>query len=264
METRTSELFSKTSFCTCSYLKSLGNRRTSLVRNAIQSWDKFLELPFAEKIFLDDGSPDINGIRLLKQTNILNKFDEVRYNSLIHPPHSNFGIVCSMTLCRGDYILHLDDDINVTGSYEDCLNLLERSIEVLERDENILGINLLTMPNEFHQDWFPGQDYNDNFAHPNKYFGTAACLIKKKLLERVSLTDIINWGEQQPHTWEILVSDAASSFLVNKAPTTFGLELDAWVYHSVTNKSLRGVKKRLKYNLSKTFPFLENFLKKKN
>jgi hypothetical protein len=60
--------------CTCSYLKSLRNRRADIVREAIQSWDKFLELPFAEKIFLDDGSPDINGIQILKLSTNLNKF----------------------------------------------------------------------------------------------------------------------------------------------------------------------------------------------
>lgn len=264
METHTNNLFGKTSFCTCSYLSELNNRRASLVRGAIQTWDKLLELPFAEKIFLDDGSPDVNGIRLLKQSNYLNKFDDVRYNSLVHPPHSNFGILSSMTVCQGDYIFHLDDDIRVTASYEDCLKFLEQSIDILDKDEKILGINLLTMPKEFQKEWFPANDYpgSNVFAHPNKYFGTAACLIKRTLLERVSLTDIINWGEQQPHTWEVLVSDDASSFLVSKEKTPFGLDLDAWVYHSVTNKSLRGIKKRLKYNLGKNFPFLKKLIYK--
>lgn len=256
------ELFAKTSFCTCCYLKSLRDYRASLIRSSIETWDKLLEIPFAEKIFLDDGSPNVNGIRLLKSTKNINKFDEVRYNTLIHPPHSNFGIVYSMNLCQSEYILHLDDDINVTGSYQECLNLLERSLEILEQDENILGINLLTMPKEFQPEWFPGEDYKDDFAHPKKYYGTAACLIRRKLLERVTLADIINWGEQQPHTWEVLVSDKASSFLVSKVPTTFGLNLDAWVYHSVSKNNLRSIKKRVKYNLSKNFPFLRKFLTK--
>ena len=259
METNTSQLFSKTSFCTCCYLSSLSNYRASLVRNAIKTWEQFLELPFGEKVFLDDASPDINGIRLLKQTNTLNKFDNVSYNTLIHAPHSNFGILSSMEICRSEYILHLDDDIKVTASYEDCRKFLEAALEALEKDENLLGINLLTMPNEFDKNWFPGNDYSgsDIFAHPKKYFGTAACLIKRKLLERVSLADIINWGEKQPHTWEVLVSDDAASFLVSKVTTPFGLDLDAWVHHSVTNKSWRGIKKRMKYNLSKYFSFIK-------
>lgn len=259
MEISTSELFSKTSFCTCSYLSSVSNYRASLVRNAIKTWEQFLELPFQEKIFLDDGSPDVNGIRLLKQTSILNKFDEIKYNTLVHAPHSNFGIINSMVICQGDYILHLDDDIKVTTSYEDCFKFIERSLEALEKDESLLGINLLTMPKEFDRNWFPGNDYpgSDIFAHPKKYFGTAACLIKRKLLERVSLEDIINWGAQQPSTWEVLVSDDPASFLVSKVETPFGLDLDAWMYQSVSNKSWRGIKKRMKYNVGKYFPFLK-------
>lgn len=257
MELRIRELFSKTSFCTCSYLKSLRNRRASLVRNALKSWDEFLEIPFTERIFLDDGSPNINGIQLLKSSNVIHKFDEVKYNTLLHPPHSNFGIVNSMALCKGEYILHFDDDINVTGSYEECLNLLERGIDILDKDESILGINLLNMPREFEKNWFPDQDYSGSgiFAHPKKYFGTAACLIKKKLLEKVSLTDIIEWGSQQPDIWEILVSDDVSSFLIAKDSTPFGLDLDAWVYQSTTNK----IPRIIKYELHKKFPFTKTW-----
>jgi len=248
METRLRDLLSKTSFCTCSYLKSLRSRRASIVRRAMQSWKIFLELPFAEKIFLDDGSPDINGIKALKLSSNLNKFNEVRYTPLIHPPHSNFGILSSMTLCRGDYILHFDDDICLTGSYQDYLRIMEKSIDVLDKDKNILGINLLTMPVEFDKEWFPGKDYsgNQDFAHPNKYFGGAACLIRKNLLEKVSLTDIINWGAKQPDVWEILISDDVSSFLVTKVPTPFGLELDSWVYQSTSGINLRLIKYELK------------------
>jgi hypothetical protein len=255
METYKSNSLSKISFCTCSYIKSLHHPRASIVRRAIQSWDNFLELPLAEKIFLDDGSPDINGIKILKLSNTLKKFDEVRYNTLTHPPHSNFGIIASMALCKSEYILHLDDDINVSGSFQDYINLLDRSIDVLDKDENILGINLLTMPNEFDKDWFPGKDYCENgyFAHPNKYFGTAACLIKKKLLEKVSLTDIINWGEQQPGYWEKLVSDDVSSFLVTKVLTPFIVDVDTWAYPSTLGISWKGIK----YELGKKIPILK-------
>jgi glycosyltransferase involved in cell wall biosynthesis len=218
----------------------------------MQSWENLLELPFVEKIFLDDGSPDINGIKALKLSLNLNKFNEVRYNTIIHPPHSNFGILSSMTLCRGEYILHIDDDIYITGSYQDYISIIEKSLNVLEQDKNILGINLLTMPSEFDKRWFPGKDYSssDDFAHPNRYFGTAACLIKRKLLEKVSLADIRNWGQQQPEVWEILVSDDVSSFLVTKVPTPFGLDLDAWVYQSTSGINLRLIKYELKKILS--------------
>ena len=255
METRISNLLSKTSFCTCSYLKSLRNRRADIVRDAIQSWDKFLELPFAEKNFLDDGSPDINGIKILKLSTNLNKFSEVRYNTIIHPPHSNFGIINSMALCKGEYILHLDDDIRINGSQEDYINVIEKSLALLAQDEKILGINLLTMPSQFDNNWFPGKDYyeSDDFAHPKKYFGTAACLIKKKLLEKVSLTDIISWGEQQPDVWEILISDDVSSFLVTKVPTPFKVDIDTWAYSSTSELKL----KIIKYELGKRFPLLK-------
>jgi hypothetical protein len=257
METHRNELWSKTSLCVCSYLKSLGSRRASIVRGAMQSWDQFLELPFKEKIFLDDGSPDVNGIQMLKLSQNLNKFDEVRYNTLIHPPHCNFGTVASMSLCRNEYIMHIDDDIYITGSYQDCFKILERSLEVLDKDENILGINLLTMSNQFEKEWLPGKDYSssDDFAHPNKYFGSAVSLIRKNLLEKIGWTDIIQWGAQQPANWEILLSDDASSFLVTKAPTPFGIDMDSWLIQSTSeNISL----KVIKYDLYKKFPWLKN------
>lgn len=264
METRRIDLFNKTSLCVCSYMKSLRSHRASLVRGAVQTWDKFLELPFAEKIFLDDCSPEVNAIRLLKASDNFSKFDCVRYNTVVHPPHCNFGTLFSMSLCQGEYILHIDDDIRITASPEECLEFVERSIDVLDKDENILGINILTMPNEFDKNWFPGQDYRgrDDFAHPNKYFGSAASLIRKKLLDRVGLTDIINWGTQQPDVWEKLISHDPSSFLVSKVPTPFGLDLDAWVYPSVTLNKWRVIKKQVKYNVSKNLPFLKKFLLK--
>jgi hypothetical protein len=255
MATYISDLLSKTSFCTCSYLKSLRHPRASIVRGAIESWEKFLELPFAERIFLDDGSPEVNGIKLLKSIPSFNKFDEVRYNTLIHPPHSNFGILSCMSLCRGDYILHLDDDIYIEGLYEDYLEVMKKSLAVLEQDETILGINLLTMPSQFDKHWFPGKDYSgsDDLGHPNKYFGTAACLIRKKLLEKVTLTDIINWGPQQPNVWEILISDDVSPFLVTKVSTPFHVDLTTWVYSSTSGIGWMAVK----YELGKKFSLLK-------
>jgi hypothetical protein len=31
---------------------------------------------------------------------------------------------------------------------------------LLDKDEKILGINLLTMPSQFDKNWFPGKDYS--------------------------------------------------------------------------------------------------------
>ncbi|MEH2275942.1 MAG: hypothetical protein V7K40_14430 [Nostoc sp.] len=52
MQNIRNDLWQKTSFSTCSYIKSLRDYRPVIVRRAIQSWTKLLELPFAEKIFL--------------------------------------------------------------------------------------------------------------------------------------------------------------------------------------------------------------------
>lgn len=251
------DLLDKTSLCVCSYLKSLKSRRASLVHDAMRSWNNLLELPFAEKIFVDDRSPEINGIRMLELSKSLDKFDEVNYNTLIHPPHSNFGILASLEFCKSEYLLHIDDDIVVTGSTQECLSFLEKCLRVLEKDKSILGINILNMPKEFDQDWFPGKDYSgsNDFAHPNRYFGNAASLIRRELLEKVSLTDIINWGAEQPNTWERLVSDDVLSFLVAKIPSPFGLNIDAWVVQSTSDTVSWEI---LKYDLKKNFPVVNN------
>jgi hypothetical protein len=44
----------------------------------------------------------------------------------------------------------------LTGSYQDYLIFREKSLDVLDKDKNILGINLITMPVEFDEEGVPG------------------------------------------------------------------------------------------------------------
>ncbi|MEH1900904.1 MAG: hypothetical protein V7L04_05695 [Nostoc sp.] len=246
------DLWQKTSFSTCSYIKSLRDYRPLIVRRAIQSWAKVLELPFAEKIFLDDSSPDLNGIKLLQSSNQINRFDCVRYNTMSHPPHSNFGILISLNLCKSDYILHLDDDIQIVGTHQDCINILEHGLSILNEDKNIMGINLMHIDASAGGQWGPSKDYfgSDVFSHPIQYFGNSASLIRRELLQVVSLNEIFNWGKKQPANWEELVStsDNTSSFLVAKVGTPFTVDNDAWLFKSTFRVSTL---ERYKYFLLK-------------
>lgn len=236
MQNSRNDLWQKTSFSTCSYIKSLRDYRALIVRRAIQSWAKVLELPFAEKIFLDDSSPDLNGIKLLQSSNQINRFDCVRYNTMSHPPHSNFGILISLNFCKSDYIFHLDDDIQIVGTHQDCINILEHGLTILNEDKNILGINLMHVDRSAGGKWGPSKDYfgSDVFSHPLQYFGNSASLIRRELLEVVSLKKIFTWGKKQPTNWEELVSnsDDTSSFLVAKVGTPFTVDNDAWLFKS--------------------------------
>lgn len=227
----------RVSLCICSYVKSPSTRRASIVQRAMQTWDQFLKLPFSEKIFLDDGSPDANGIRLLKLSNNVSQFSRIQYNTIPHPPHCNFGTLLSFSLCKEDYILHIDDDIFFASSYHDAQLFLERCIDVLDQDSSILGINLLTLPEGISPHWSPNRDYalDSSFAHPNEYFGTAASLIRRELLDKVTLAQVLEWGAQQPANWEELVSDNTSIFLIAKPKTPFEIDLDSWVVQSVTH-----------------------------
>ncbi|MBP5976993.1 hypothetical protein HW132_30805 [Brasilonema sp. CT11] len=235
MQISRNDLWQKTSFCTCSYLKSLDNERASIVRRAIESWDKILELPFAEKIFLDDSSPDFNGMKILQSSNQINNFDCVRYNTMTHPPHCNFGTLLSLNLCKSDYILHIDDDQKIVGTHQDCINILEHGLSILHEDKNILGINLMHIDVSTGK-WSPSKNYlgSDIFSHPTQYFGSSSCLIRRELLDVVSLKDIFNWGKEQPANWEELVSKDTSSFLVAKVGTPFTIENDVFVYKSTS------------------------------
>ncbi|MEH2453955.1 hypothetical protein [Nostoc sp.] len=241
MQNFRNDLWEKTSFSTCSYIKSLRDHRPVIVRRAIQSWAKLLELPFAEKIFLDDSSPDLNGIKLLQSSNQMNPFDCVRYNTRSHAPHCNFGTVISLNICKSEYIFHLDDDIQIVGSHQDCINILEHGLTILNEDKNILGINLMHVDRSAGGQWGPNKDYfgSDVFSHPVQYFGSSGCLIRKELLEIVSLEEIFNWGKKQPANWEELVStsDNTSSFLVAKVGTPFTVDNDTWLFKSTSRVS---------------------------
>ncbi|MFN6563186.1 MAG: hypothetical protein RMY28_025800 [Nostoc sp. ChiSLP01] len=240
MQISRNDLWQKTSFSTCSYLKSLRDSRASFVHSAMQSWDKILELPFAEKIFLDDSSPDFNGMKILQLCNQINHFDCVRYNTMKHPPHSNFGILISLNLCKFDYILHIDDDIQIVGTHQDCINIIEHGLTILNEEKNILGINLIDISVSDGGRWGPskGKNYSgsDVFSHPTKFFGNAASLMRREILEVVTLKDIFNWGEEQPDNWEELVSNSndTSSFLVAKVGTPFTVNKDTWLFSSTS------------------------------
>ncbi|MDF5722953.1 MAG: hypothetical protein PUP91_21265 [Rhizonema sp. PD37] len=241
MQNFSNDLWQKTSFSTCSYIKSLRYQRASIARRAIQSWAKLLELPFAEKIFLDDSSPDFNALKVLQSSDEINHFDSVSYNTRSHPPHTNFGTVTSLNLCKSDYIFHLDDDIQIVGSHQDCLNILEHGLTILHEDKNIMGINLMHIDMSAGGKWGPGKDYfgSDVFSHPTQYFGNSACLIRRELLEVISLDQIFNWGKKQPAGWEELVSntDKTSSFLVAKVATPFIVDNDTWLFKSTSRVS---------------------------
>ncbi|MEH2310975.1 MAG: hypothetical protein V7K35_06020 [Nostoc sp.] len=241
MQNFSNDLWKKTSFSTCSYIKSLRNYRSVIVGRAIQSWAKLLELPFAEKIFLDDSSPDFNAMKVLQSSNQINHFDSVRYNTRSHPPHCNFGQVISLNLCKSDYIFHLDDDIQIVGSHQDCINLLEHGLTILNEDKNIMGINLMHVDRSAGGKWRPNKDYfgSDVFSHPFQFFGNSGCLIRRELLEVVSLEEIFNWGKKQPAGWEELISnsDNTSSFLVAKVATPFTVDNDAWLFKSTSRVS---------------------------
>lgn len=235
-------MWSKLSFATCTYLRSPRGARAKLVQRAIETWGPLLGLPFYRKIFLDDRSSSCSGIRTLLATNVADKFDEIHYSSLNHPPHSNFGIVMSYTLCGTEYVLHFDDDVAVVGSLQECRSFIEKMLQIMEEDPTIMGINCLTLDRKQFW-WKPGKGYRldpeGTFAHPSKLFGTCAGLIRRELLERVSLEDVVNWGSRQPATWEQLVSDVPASFLVAVCPTPFRVEDLAWTTRSTSAVSIR-------------------------
>ena len=125
-------------FATCSYLKRRPGARKAMVLRALSSWGDLLDLPFAEKIFLDDRSPDLGALRLLASTHLLEKFTRVEYCSVAHPAHCNFGYVGAVQLAASPYILHLDDDVSVTGSQQECAQWIDLAIRVMEEEPELL------------------------------------------------------------------------------------------------------------------------------
>ena len=196
-----------------------------MVERTFESWCDFLQLPFREKLFLDDHSPGLGALRLLEKSGALGFFTEVRYQTLAHAPHSNFGIVACLEMASTPYIVHLDDDVFVTTTAEECRSYIQAMIDVMERDSSILGGNLITMDPAIHQaEWLPGEPYNRDMAwsHPGKLFGTAACILRRELLLRVPFSQIVQWDSNQPAFWENLVSYTPREFITGPLNTPFG------------------------------------------
>lgn len=229
-------------FSTCSYIKNISGVRGRMVKSAISSWAEMLQLPFAEKIFLDDQSPNSAALSLLDACAMREKFSRVLYHDVKHPPHSNFGIVASMRLATTPLILHLDDDVFATGTADECRSFIELAARLMEADPSILGCNMLTVDKHIHgTEWQPGETY-DRFpawSHPQKYFGTGACLVRRELLQRVAFEQLMSWGAAQPATWEQLVTNSPAEFLTGPLKTPFGSRDSAFLYSATANASLR-------------------------
>jgi hypothetical protein len=229
-------------FSTCSYIKDISGVRGRMVRSAINSWAEMLQLPFAEKIFLDDQSPNSAALSLLDACSMRGKFSRVLYHDIKHPPHSNFGIVASMRLATTPFILHLDDDVFATGTLDEFRSFIELAAGLMEDDSSILGCNMLTVDKHIHgTEWQPGKIY-DRFpawSHPQKYFGTGACLVRRELLQRVTFEQLMAWGAAQPATWEQLVTKSPAEFLTGPLKTPFGSRDAAFLYSATANASLR-------------------------
>lgn len=209
---------------TCSYLSELNGPRAKLVRQAFLSWHDMLGLPFSDRIFLDDHSPDQSALKMLDQCGLKHKFNTVEYETSAHPLHSNFGIVKSLSMANTEYIMHLDDDVLVAASADKCRRYIDSALNTLERDRSLMGFNLLTLEPGFHgEDWLPGVPYDrsKNLCHPKRYYGTAASIIRRRLLDRVNYQQIVAWGATQPSNWEKLVTYSSTEFLTGELTTPF-------------------------------------------
>jgi hypothetical protein len=231
------------SFSTCCFLRERRGVRAAMVKAAIDSWTDLLDLPFKQRIFLDDHSPKINGLRLLLSSKLIDKFDHVQYQTINHPPHSNFGIVASLELAHSPYILHLDDDVRIVAPVEECYEVIQEAIVTMGQDPTVLGCNLLSMdPKTYGTEWRPGEPHSSSgvLFHPNKYFGTAACVVRRSLLNRIPYPQIVLWGESQPSNWEQLVSNNPREFLARQFPTPFCVPSGSYFFNSMSRISMRG------------------------
>ncbi len=229
-------------FSTCSYLKRRPGERAKMVFEAISTWKGLLNLPFAEKIFLDDRSAEFGGLRLLASTQLLDRFTRAEYCTVKHPPHSNFGIVRSLELASTPYIMHLDDDVYVSGTSDECRRLIDTAIHVMEQDPAIMGFNLLRLDPSFHgEQWLKGEPYGKQTGlfHPKKYFGTAACLIRRTLLERVTFSQLELWGESQPGVWEALVTTDPRQFITGTSESPFYVKRTSYFFNATSEISTR-------------------------
>jgi hypothetical protein len=199
-------------------------------------------------------SPDFTASRLFQKLNLADKFDRFQYTTPSHPPHSNFGIVGTLSLATTPYILHLDDDVSVVASAATCFDWIDRCIRIMDADSSIHGIYLGRVGKagtEFDP-WAPGKpyptSYGEGFHHPTQLFGTTASIIRRELLDRVGIAQIREWGANQPDYWENLVSEKPENFLMNINPTPFFAAKDTYFFKSTQNRSLLST---LRYFLKK-------------
>ena len=228
------------SFAACSYVKPDNAHRRKLVKKTFQTWNEFLSLPFTERIFLDDRSPDSTASRILASAGLAEKFDRVLYQSEPHPPHSNFGIVGVMDLCQTPYILHLDDDVSVVASAKDCFHWIDLCIRLMEADSSIQGVNLGRVTSAYPP-WYADQPYPPGKAsglyHPKALFGSNAGLVRRSLLDRVGFAQIQAWDDKQPKNWEELVCQSPSEFLVGLENMPFYSSPETFYFTSTRKRS---------------------------
>jgi hypothetical protein len=226
-------------------VRNARSRRTRLVAAAERTWANILDLPFAERIFIDDGSPGALGTATLCSTGLHRAFDRIEYNARQHPPHSNFGIIESLSVPRTRFILHIDDDIRVSGSRSELQSYLGECLTILARDPAISGINILTFPESLAV-WAPFAPYESDprvdpavkLSHPKKFFGTAACVIRAELLDRYPRERVYADGEQTLN-WERLVSTEPTEFLVDCVSSPFSVDPSAYKQRATYRWSAR-------------------------
>lgn len=81
------------------------------------------------------------------------------------------------------------------------------------------------------------------YSHPRKYYGTAASIIRRELLDRVPLEQIVSWGSNQPANWEKLVTNSTKNFATGPLKTPFESSL-ASQYFQATQASSRDEQSR--------------------
>jgi hypothetical protein len=250
------------SLSACSYVGRPRSRRARLVASAVATWAPLLALPFAERVFVDDGSPHALGLATLCRAGVHRSFDRLLFNAREHPPHSNFGIVECLTAARTPLIVHLDDDVAVRGPAERVAAYVGECLAVMAADPDILGMALLSYAGT-PAVWGPDRPYardarpapSFELAHPKLFFGTAASVIRRELLERYPLERLYADGEQRLN-WERLVSSDPAEFLVDCSSSPFSVDPAAWkhraTYRWSARAELRDRARRLKRRLAGT------------
>lgn len=233
-------------------MKSTKSRRASIVKESISTWTELLRYDFKDRYFVDDRSKNYSGIKILEQSSVAGKFDQIHVFPFSHAQHSNFGIVYSIEIANSSYVLHLDDDVMIKGTRSELIEYINKCVKLLDADKNILGINVLTLQLdlEAQKPWHPEKEYGDNsgFSHPYQFFGTCACILRRELLQRMSLDDVIANGPKQPKHWERIVSQDKHQFLVANAETPFVAHPKAWTITAThKTKAEQLVRKALRF-----------------